>query len=153
MIEYVYIHAHLYIYIYIYIYMYICMYVYIYIYGSVCVPGFHAFCIRQTKWRFKKNTINMVNFFFEKSGLFVCKCELVCYWILLCLCLFNCLHVHIYVCLLMYWHASLYPYTYFCCLLMRRGWDEGTECEKGECVREGIIHCCARNFFFSLTLW
>ena len=63
--------------IYIYYYYY---YIYIYIlHGNVCDLEFHAFCIRQTEWRFfLKKTINMVNFLFEKWGLFVCVCMCVC---------------------------------------------------------------------------
>ena len=42
---------------------------YIYIYkGGVCDTGLHIFCIRLTKWRFKK--INVVYFLLEKLDLF-----------------------------------------------------------------------------------
>ena len=57
----------------------------------------------------------MVNFLFERWGLFVCVLLNVS---MLCMCC--CSRVHMYVCLCMYWHASLHIYTYFRCLLVGR---------------------------------
>ena len=58
----------------------------------------------------------MVNFLFEKWGSFECiMCAKVCV-------LFN-VSMFVYVLLLlrMYWHSSVHIYTYFHCLLLRRG--------------------------------
>ena len=50
------------------------IYIYIILHSSVCKSGFHAFCIRQTEWRFStKRPINMLNYLFEKMGV-VCTC-------------------------------------------------------------------------------
>ena len=75
--------------------------------------------------------------------LYVCVLKIVCYWMLVCWCVCVLLMpVHMYACLCMYWHASLYIYTYFRCLLdgkRRRGTKEESVRRVGEGGRNGLL--------------
>ena len=78
-------------------------------------------------------TISIVNFLFEKCGLFVRVPKFECYWILVCLCMCCCLRVHmcVYVCLCNGMHLYIFPLS-----VGGKEWNKGRECEKRK-VGEG----------------
>ena len=116
--------------------------------------GFMHFAFFRQNEDFQKRPINMVNFLYEKWGLFyACVSKLVCHWMLVYLWMCYGSRVNIYVCLRIYWHVSLHIYIYFNSLLLERGKTKEERGRREQVVEEGERNISWQSeWFFSLIL-